>query len=152
MAEVSMARVEEIIKKYSAKEDLIAALEDLQEEFGFLSEEMLEKLSAQLNVPLVTISGAATFYSSFRLKPKGRHHVQVCRGTACHIFRSDKLLTYFEKKLGIKAGETTSDGKFSLVPVNCIGACAKAPAMMINDKVYGNLTEEKIDKILETLK
>jgi len=144
--------VEKILRKYSTKEDLIPVLEDLQEEFGYLSEEVLERVAKELNVPFVTVSGVATFYSSFRLTPRGKYHIQVCRGTACHIFRSDKLLTYFEKKLNIKAGGVTPDGKFSLVPVNCIGACAKAPAMMIDNKVYGNLTEEKIDKILSEFK
>lgn len=144
--------VEKILRKYSTKEDLIPVLEDLQEEFGYLSEEVLERVGKKLNVPFVTVSGVATFYSSFRLTPRGKYHIQICRGTACHIFRSDKLLSYVEKKLNTKAGGITSDGKFSLVPVNCIGACAKAPAMMINDKVYGNLTEEKIDKILSELK
>lgn len=142
---------EEILKKYNSKEDLIPALEELQEKFGFLAENVLEQVAKKLELPLSTVSGVATFYSAFSLKPKGKYHIQVCRGTACHIYRSDKLLSYFEKKLGIKAGGVTPDGKFSLAPVNCIGACAKAPTMMINDKVYGNLTEEKIDKILSEL-
>jgi NADH-quinone oxidoreductase E subunit len=144
--------VDKILEKYNSKEELIAALEDIQQEFGFLAEDVLERVSKKLNIPFATVSGVATFYSSFSLKPHGRYHIQVCRGTACHIYRSDLLLNHLEKKLNIKAGEVTPDGKFSLMPVNCIGACAKAPTMMINEKVYGNLTDEKINKIIDSLK
>lgn len=147
-----MREISEILKKYSDKEDLIPALHEIQKEFGYLSEENLILLSKKINVPLAQISGVATFYNWFKLKPIGKYHISVCRGTACHVNNSEQLLYFLEKKLKIKAGELTDDKIFSLECVNCIGACAKAPAMMINDTVYGELTEKKIDKIIEDLK
>ena len=147
-----MREISEILKKYSDKEDLIPSLHEIQKEFGYLSEENLILLSKKINVPLAQISGVATFYNWFKLKPIGKYHISVCRGTACHVNNSEQLLYFLEKKLKIKAGELTDDKIFSLECVNCIGACAKAPAMMINDTVYGELTEKKIDKIIEDLK
>jgi NADH-quinone oxidoreductase subunit E len=147
-----MRTMSEVLEKYSDKEDLIPALQEIQKEFGYLSEENLILLSKHLNVPLAQISGVTTFYNWFKLKPIGKYHVSICRGTACHVNNSEQLLRFLEKKLRINAGELTDDKVFSLECVNCIGACAKAPAMMINDTVYGELTEKKIDKIIEDLK
>lgn len=144
--------IKELLKKYTSKKDIIPALQDIQKTFGFISEAHAEELSKKINVPLVEISGIATFYNMFRLKPIGKYHISMCRGTACHVQGSESLLSYVEKKLKIKTGEITQDGLFSLEAVNCIGACAKAPAMMINDTVYGQLTEKKIDQILSELK
>jgi NADH-quinone oxidoreductase E subunit len=147
-----MADIEKVLSKYSAKGDVIPALQNIQKEFGFLSEEHMELLSKKIKVPLSHISGVATFYSMFKLSPPGKYHISVCRGTACHVHNSAELVKFIEKKLSIKAGEITKDGKFSLECVNCIGACAKAPAMMINDVVYGNLTEKKIEQIINGMK
>jgi NADH-quinone oxidoreductase subunit E len=144
--------INKVIEKYSSRKDLIPALQDIQKAFGYLSEEHLEILSKKIKTPLTIISGVATFYNQFKMKPIGRYHISVCRGTACHVHDSGELLKFLEKKLKIKAGDLTVDGKFSLEPVNCIGACAKAPAMMINDTVYGELTEKKISHIIDSLK
>lgn len=144
--------IKEILKKYSSKKDIIPALQEIQDNFGYLSEVYAELLSKKINVPLCEISAVATFYNMFRLKPIGKHHISICRGTACHVQDSETLLYYIEKKLKIKTGEITQDGIFSLEAVNCIGACAKAPAMMINDKVYGQLTDKKIDDIIDKLR
>jgi NADH-quinone oxidoreductase E subunit len=146
------ADINKIIEKYSSRTDLMPALQDIQKAYGYLSEENLQILSKKIKTPLTVISGVATFYNWFKLKPIGKYHISLCRGTACHVHNSEDLLKHIEKKLKIKAGESTADGKFSIEKVNCIGACAKAPAMMINDKVYGELTEKKIDQILESLK
>jgi len=147
-----MANIKTILKKYSKKEDLIPALQEMQDTFGYLSEENLTILSDELNIPLVNVYGVATFYTMFRFKPKGKYLISVCRGTACHVHNSENLLEHLQRKLNIKTGETTKDNKFSLFSVNCIGACAKAPAIMINSDVYGNLDEQKINKILQGLK
>jgi NADH-quinone oxidoreductase E subunit len=147
-----MRNVSEILDKYSDKKELMPALQEIQKEFGYLSEENLVLLSKKIDVPLSHISGVATFYNWFKLKPIGKYHVAICRGTACHVNNSEQLLHFLEKKLKINAGGLTEDKTFSLECVNCIGACAKAPAMMINDTVYGELTEKKIDQILEELK
>jgi len=147
-----MRDISEILKKYSNKGELMPALQEIQKEFGYLSEENLILLSKKINVPLTQISGVVTFYNWFKLKPVGKYHVAICRGTACHVNNSEQLLKFLEKKLKINAGELTEDKIFSLECVNCIGACAKAPAMMINEEVYGELTEKKIDKILDDLR
>jgi len=144
--------IKEIIKKYTSRKDMIAALQEIQDTFGYLSEENAEELSKQINTPLVEISGVATFYNMFRLKPIGKYHISICRGTACHVQGSESLLRFLETTLKIKAGELTSDGLFSLEAVNCIGACAKAPAMMINEIVYGQLDEKKIKHIIDEIK
>ncbi len=143
--------VESILKKYSRKEDTVAALQELQQTFGYLERGHLELLAKQLSLPLVHITGVATFYTQFKFTPKGTYHISICRGTACHVKNSETLLKHVERKLNIKAGEITTDKKISLECVNCIGACAKAPAMMINEKVYGNLDEKKIDMIIHSL-
>jgi len=147
-----MREISEILNKYSTSADLITALQDIQKEYGYLSEDNLILLSKQINVPLTQISGVATFYNWFKLKPIGKHHISVCRGTACHVNNSEHLLKFIEKKLKIVSGELTEDKLFSLECVNCIGACAKAPAIMINDVVYGELTEDKLDKLLDGFK
>lgn len=147
-----MPDINKVLEKYSSPGDLIAALQDIQKEFGYLSEEHMEALSKKIKAPLSRISGVATFYSMFRLKPIGKNHISMCRGTACHVHNSETLLRFIEKKLNIKSGEMTDDGHISLETVNCIGACAKAPAMMVNGKVYGNLDEKKIDKLIEDLR
>lgn len=144
--------IDELLKKYTSRKDMIAALQDIQRNFGYVSEEHAEKLSVQIKTPLVDISGVVTFYNMFRLKPIGKYHLSMCRGTACHVQGSESLLTFLEKMLKIKAGELTPDGLFSIEAVNCIGACAKAPAMMINDKVYGQLDEKKIKHIIDDIK
>jgi NADH-quinone oxidoreductase E subunit len=147
-----MADIQKVLEKYSARGDVIPALQAIQKEMGFLSEESMELLSKKIKVPLSHISGVATFYSMFKLSPPGKYHISICRGTACHVHNSADLVRFVEKKLNIKPGEITKDSKFSLECVNCIGACAKAPAMMINETVYGNLTEKKIDQILNSFK
>jgi NADH-quinone oxidoreductase E subunit len=147
-----MRNVSEVLENYSDKKELMSALQAIQKEYGYLSEENLILLSKKIDVPLAQISGVATFYNWFKLKPVGKYHVAICRGTACHVNNSEQLLHFLEKRLKINAGELTEDKMFSLECVNCIGACAKAPAMMINDTVYGELTEKKIDQIIEELR
>jgi NADH-quinone oxidoreductase E subunit len=144
--------INKVLEKYSSREDLIPALQDIQRAFGYLSEDNLVILSKKIKTSLTIISGVATFYNQFKLKPIGRYHISICRGTACHVHNSADLLKFAEKKLKIKSGELTLDGKFSLEPVNCLGACAKAPAMMINDVVYGELDEKKISDIIDSMK
>ncbi|MGV8172307.1 MAG: NADH-quinone oxidoreductase subunit NuoE [Candidatus Woesearchaeota archaeon] len=147
-----MREISELLKKYSDKEELIPALQEIQKEYGYLAEENLILLSRKINVPLSHISGVATFYNWFKLKPVGKYHISICRGTACHVNNSEQLQKFIEKKLKINAGELTDDKMFSLECVNCIGACAKAPAMMVNDVVYGEMTEKKIDSLIEDLR
>lgn len=147
-----MEKIDEILSKYSDRSELIDVLEEIQETFGYLSEEHMRKVEQTLKIPLVDVYGVATFYATFKLKPSGRHVIKICTGTTCHVKQSDVFHSYLEEKLDVGGGETTKDGRFTLEPVNCIGACAYAPAMMVDGEVFGELTKEKIDKILENFK
>lgn len=144
--------INKIIKKYEHNKNAVEVLQDIQKEFGYLSRENLETVSNKLGMPLVELYGVATFYTQFKDKPEGKYKISICRGTACHVKKSDGLLEHLQKKLNVDPGETTKDRLFTLECVNCIGACAKAPAMMINDVVHGNLTVEKLDEVLAELK
>jgi len=126
----------------------LAMLQDLQKEYGYIPKEKLLDLSQYLDIPLSKLYSMATFYKALSLKPKGRYIIKVCDGTACHIRSSKSLLDEIENSLGIKPGETTKDGKFSLEVVNCLGSCAIAPVMVINDRYYGKLTSSKVREIL----
>lgn len=127
----------------------LSILQDLQKEYNYIPKEKLIELSEYLNVPLSKLYSMATFYKALSLKPKGENIIKVCDGTACHIRSSKSLLDEIENTLGIKPGETTKDGKFSLETVNCLGSCAIAPVMVINDKYYGKLTSAKVREILK---
>jgi NADH:ubiquinone oxidoreductase subunit E len=129
----------------------IEILQKIQEKEKYISEENIIKLSKELTIPAMELYGLITFYSQFKINPPGKYRISICRGTACHVKNSDELLLFIEEYLKIKSGETTDDSKFSLECVNCIGACAKAPAIMINEKVYGELTNNKLKKILNDL-
>ncbi|MGE0792827.1 MAG: NAD(P)H-dependent oxidoreductase subunit E [Candidatus Woesearchaeota archaeon] len=134
------------------KLNTIELLEEIQNKFGYISKENFIKLSKELDIPLIELTGIATFYKNFKFEKQGKNIIKICNGTACNVKKSPELLKHLENILKIKAGETTNDFKFSLEIVNCIGACARAPAMMVNDNIYGELTKEKIEKIIENLK
>lgn len=146
--------MEKIFAKYPPKDrsNLIAILQDIQDEKGFLPRQALVCVAEFLDVPFSTVYGVATFYNQFRLTPLGKYIIRVCRGTACHVKNSANLLFNLENELGIKAGETTKDGLFTLEVVACIGACSIAPVININDEYYGRLTSKDIPKILKKLK
>jgi NADH:ubiquinone oxidoreductase subunit E len=133
-------------------DNTINLLLDIQEKRGWLPKEAMKRACRQRGIPGVDVYGVATFYSQFKLAKRGKYLLSLCRGTACHVKGSEKLLQYLYGLLGIRPGETTSDGKFTLQTVNCVGACAKAPNIMINNVVYGNLDEPKLKKLLEGLK
>ncbi|MFZ2454934.1 MAG: NADH-quinone oxidoreductase subunit NuoE [Candidatus Altiarchaeia archaeon] len=143
-----MKTIDEMIAKHPDQSDLIDLLSEIQEEYGYLSEENMRYIEQKLGIPLVEIYGVATFYASFRLKPVGKHIIRVCKGTACHVKKADLIEGVIDDVLGIRDKETTEDGRFTLERVNCIGACAKAPNIMVDDVVYGELTKEKVEKIL----
>jgi NADH:ubiquinone oxidoreductase subunit E len=136
---------------HQAALNVVAILQDLQTKKGYLPEEDIILISKELGIPTVDLFGVATFYSQFKLHKPGKYIIAMCRGTACHVKNSLSLLQFLEEELDIKSGHTTADGKFTLETVNCIGACAKAPAMMINNTVYGELTKEKVKKIIQSL-
>ena len=145
-------KTKQIIKKHkSNKSALIAVLQDIQEAFNYLPKEALKTASNMMKVPMSRVYEAATFYTAFSLKPRGKHSVKICKGTACHVRGAAILQDRFETTLGIKPGETTKDGKFSLETVNCVGACALGPVVVINTDYHGQVTINKVDKIIKKI-
>ncbi|MCD6299830.1 MAG: NADH-quinone oxidoreductase subunit NuoE [Dehalococcoidales bacterium] len=131
---------------------LLVLLKEAQDKHGYLSREILAELAESLNLSLSDVYGVASFYSFLFTKPLGRNVIRVCKSLPCYLKNSQIIMDYIEKEIGIRPGETTSDGKFSFELTNCIGACDKAPAMMINQDVYGDLTPEKVSQILAKYK
>jgi iron-hydrogenase subunit gamma len=149
----NFVKVEEILKKHQYdKNNLIKILLDVQKEYRHLPKDVINYLGVALDLPPAKIYGVGTFYAQFSLKPKGQYAISICDGTACHMQGSQSLLKAIEKEIHIKPGEVTQDLLFSLDQVGCLGACALAPAMVINEEVYGNLTPEEVTKTLKTLK
>ena len=142
--------LDEIFERHELfSESLIAVLQDIQEHYHYLSEENIQEVAARLNIPVSQAYSVATFYNAFSLKPKGEYIIQVCMGTACHVRGAPHIVEELERQLGIKRGDTTEDGKFSLETVNCVGACALGPVMTINGEYHGHLNPSKVKKILK---
>ena len=138
-----------LIDKYRNEEGtIIGLLQDIHEEYGYLPEEVLDNVSKETDVPLSILYSLATFYSTFRLEPMGKHHICTCVGTACHVKGAPFVVDTIERELGIKAGETTADGEFTLDTVNCLGACALAPLVIVDDEYYGKMDQKKVIKIV----
>lgn len=133
----------------SQKKALIAILQDIQEEYSYLPQEALKIVSRTLGIPLIDIIAVATFYRAFSLKPRGKHLVTVCLGTACHVRGGPKILEEFERKLKAKAGETTQDGQFTLETVACLGCCAIGPVVVVDSDYHAQTTIRKVDSILK---
>jgi NADH:ubiquinone oxidoreductase subunit E len=142
--------LQEILDSHKAQNSsLITVLHHVQKELGYFSEETAVSIAKELDIPLNRVYSVITFYERFSLTPKGEHTVMVCEGTACHIRGGKKVLDEVEKILGIKAGETTEDLKFSVERVACLGCCALAPTMVIDNKTYGKLVPKKVGKALK---
>jgi NADH-quinone oxidoreductase E subunit len=134
----------------AAKRDsLIPILQKAQEVHGYLSEEAIAEIGRHLKLPSSKVYGVATFYNQFRFTPKGRFHIMLCRGTACHVKGSLKLLDAVTRTLKLQPGQTTRDGMFSLEVVACMGACGLAPAMSVNGEMYAKVTPKKVAKIID---
>lgn len=146
---VDLSNVDVILNRHPNQQRYtLAILQDIQKEYNYIPREALDKVSTYLNIPLSKLYSMATFYKALSLVPKGKNIITVCDGTACHVRSSSVVLEQIEKYLKIKPGETTEDRLFSLQIVNCLGACAIAPVMVINDKYYGKLTPNMIKEIL----
>lgn len=128
---------------------LVHVLQRAQSIYGYLPIEVQTYIAEGLGISLSEVYGVATFYSQFSLTPKGKHRISVCLGTACYVKGSDKILEEVEKELGIKCGECTEDGLFSIDSCRCVGACGLAPVMMIGEEVYGKLTPEMVKGIID---
>jgi NADH:ubiquinone oxidoreductase subunit E len=138
----------EVCKKVN-NDNLLSHLRDVQEEFGYLPEEKLREIAKTLGRPLIDVFSVATFYKSFSLTPRGRHHVKVCLGTACHVRGSNRIVKETERKLGIEPGETSKDGEYSLETVMCLGCCAIGPVMVVDNKYHGQMSSAKIETVLK---
>jgi NADH-quinone oxidoreductase subunit E len=141
-----------IEEKKNSKGSLIPLLQAAQELYGYLPEEVLQYINKQTKVPLSRIYGVITFYAQFYQKPRGKHIIKVCQGTACHVKGGKGVLEEIERNLGIKAGETTEDLKFTLETVACLGTCFLAPVKMIDDQYHGKLTPRAAVKVIEKMR
>lgn len=127
---------------------LIPVLQDIQDEYNYLPEDLLREVANKLGIPLRDVYGVATFYRSFSLVPKGEHIITVCLGTACHVRGGAKIVDTISRELGINPGETTEDLKFSLETVNCLGCCAIGPILVVDGEYYGEMTNQKAKSLL----
>jgi len=143
----------EILSRYSgASSELIPILQEVQEKFGYLPAEVMQRVAKFLRLTDNMVYGVSTFYAQFSFTPTGRNKVTVCRGTACHVRGGARILREVEKKLGIKPGETTDDMEYTLETIACFGSCALAPVMVVNKDVYGRMTTTKVGQILAETK
>ena len=143
--------MDECLEKKHSESYLIAVLHKVQGRYGYLSEGHMDEVAQYMQIPTSVVSGVATFYHFFRLTPRGTYSITVCLGTACFVKGADKVLEAFKRELGIEMGETTSDKMFSLENSRCLGVCAMAPVVTINDKVYSNVTEKQVPELLNRL-
>jgi NADH-quinone oxidoreductase E subunit len=146
-----MNDVDSILKKHprAGRDALIPILQEVQENQGYLSREAVVRIGKHLNLPTTKIFGVATFYNQFRFQPKGKYHVTVCRGTACHVKGSNRVLEMAQKLLKLKPGQTSRDRLFSLETVACMGACGLSPVMNLNGEFYAKVTPQKLIKIIQ---
>lgn len=149
----TLKKVDKILNKYERDQGMmVSILQDIQAVFNYLPREALLKVSRDLKVPLSQVYSVATFFKAFSLEPRGRHLVHVCLGTACHVRGAPRVLDKIERDLGIKAGETTRDNRFTVERVNCVGACALGPMMIVNGQYSGEMTTDKVKPLLEKYK
>ncbi len=142
-----------ILERYeNPEESLIAVLQDVQNLNGYISEKCVKAITEKTGIPESRILGVASFYAGFRLKPVGKYKVMVCMGTACHVNGAERIGDTVKRVLGVDEGDVTEDGLFSWEQVACLGCCSISPAMMINDTAYGNLTSDKVCKIIEQIR
>jgi len=145
--------LEHILANYGRERDnLIPLLQEVQERFHYLSPEAVQAVADHLELSENDVYGVATFYAQFRFVPPGLHHIKVCEGTACHVRGSDRILDAISRSTGLKPGQTSDDGTFSLERVACFGSCALAPVVVVDDKVYGRMTAAKTNKLIEDKK
>lgn len=150
---VSSKTIDKIIDNHGAEQEmLIAMLQDIQAEYNYLPRPALLRLHGRLDIPLTRIYEVATFYKAFSLDPKGDHICQVCLGTACHLRGGPRIVDAFERELKVGVGGTTKDGKFTLETVNCLGACALAPLVKVNEKFHSKVRPDRVKKLVKQYK
>lgn len=145
-----LKEVDEILQKYNnEKSAIVSILQDIQRGENYLPENILRHVAKNLNIPLSKVYSISSFYRAFSLEPRGKHLISVCLGTACHVRGAPRILEKLERELGIKAGGTTKDLKFTLETVNCLGACALGPIVVVDGEYNGGMTQTKIDKLMK---
>lgn len=149
----ALKEFEETVSRYPRKEAaMLPVLNLAQREFGYLGPEAIEYIARLMDQPPARVHGVVSFYTMYNMKPIGRHHVQVCRTLPCALRGAEGVTEFIKRKLGIEVGQTTGDGRFTLSEVECLASCGTAPMMQINDDYYEDLNEEKIERILDSLK
>lgn len=155
---ISSERVKDIdawIAKYPADQKqsaVMSALFIVQEEYGYLTSQLMDAVAEYLDMPSIAVYEVATFYTMYQHKPVGRHMINVCTSISCHLRNSTGIIDYLQNKLGIKLGDTTEDGRFTIRAVECLGACVNAPMMQVDKNYHENLTTDNIDQVLELYK
>jgi NADH:ubiquinone oxidoreductase subunit E len=144
--------IDECMESDHPESYLIAVMHKVQGRYGYLSEDHMNQMAQRMQIPVSTISGVSTFYHFFRLKPKGKYNISVCLGTACFVNGADKVLDAVRTEIGIEVGETSKDEMFSLECSRCIGVCALAPVVTINDRVFSRVTPNRVPKAVEKMK
>jgi NADH:ubiquinone oxidoreductase subunit E len=140
--------IEDCAKKKNPNSHLISVLHKVQDHFGYLAKEHMDAVSVLMQIPAAKVTGVASFYHFFNFTPRGKHRVSLCMGTACFVKGAGKVLDKLQELLGIKIGETTTDNLFSIDVARCVGACALAPVMIVDEKVYAEVKPEQVAKIL----
>lgn len=145
-----MPDIDSILQKYPfiQSDNLIPILQEIQENLGFISKEALVKVGSHLQMPTSKIYGLATFYNQFRFEPKGKYHIRICNGTSCHIHSNPLIIKELYKKLGIKDGEVTKNGLFSIEETECLSGCGKGPVLAVNDQYFTLMTVDKVNEIV----
>ena len=150
---MDMNSVDKIIENYKgAPSSLLAIMQDVQDEARYLPREAMERIAERLSVPIARVYQMATFFDSFHLEPRGKHICTVCMGTACHVRGATRLVEQLERDLDIESGGTTEDMMFTIEEVNCVGACALGPLVIIDDKYHGNMTSSSIQKVVKRIR
>jgi NADH-quinone oxidoreductase E subunit len=149
----TLKKFEETVARYPRKEAaMLPVLYLAQREFGHLGSEAIDYVARLMGQAPARVHGVVSFYTMFNMKPIGRHHIQICRTLPCALGGAEKITAFIKQRLGIGPGQTTPDGRFTLSEVECLASCGTAPMMQINDDYFENLTEEKVDEILHSLK
>lgn len=145
-------RVDTIVDHYGANRQFsLAILQDTQKTYNYLPREALERIAKRLDISLSEVYRLVTFFAAFSLEPKGEYVIKACLGTACHVQDGPRILEQLERDLGIEAGQTTADGRFSVEGVRCLGACALAPVILVNEEVHGKMSGAAVRKLIKTL-
>ncbi len=150
---MEVSKIDSIIRQYGGRDSaILAILQDIQAEEKYLPKETLEYVSQRMQIPLGHVFRIATFYNALSLKPRGRHKIDVCLGTACHVRGGEKILDKLERDLGVSVGETTKDKRFTLEAVHCVGCCSLGPVAVVDGGVYGRLSQDKVPALLKEFK